>query len=278
MRHARSCKCQHAKGTIVDLGITGKRALVLGGNRGIGFGIAQALAAEGVHVAIAGRDSARSAEAVNELKAKADVQVESASLDLARTDELPGFAKGLGERFGPIDILVNNTGGPEYGGASNRPATEWAARFQDMILSVIVLTDALLPTMRQRRWGRILTVISSGVIQPIPILGISNTLRASLVGWSKTLSAEVAPDGVTANILVPGRIDTERVRLTDEANAAKLGISVDEAKKRSTATIPLGRYGTIEEFGAAAAFVASARASYMTGAMVRVDGGIVRSW
>jgi 3-oxoacyl-[acyl-carrier protein] reductase len=262
----------------VDLGIAGKRALVLGGNRGIGFGIAQALAAEGVHVAITGRDATRSAAAVSALKANATVQVESAALDLARTDELPTFAGALTARFGPIDILVNNTGGPDYGGASDRSAAEWSARFQDMILSVIVLTDALLPAMRRRRWGRILTVISSGVIQPIPILGMSNALRASLVGWSKTLSAEIAPDGVTANILVPGRIDTERVRLTDEANAAKLGISADEAKKRSTATIPLGRYGTIAEFGATAAFVASQHASYMTGAMIRLDGGIVRSW
>ena len=262
----------------MDLGIAGKRALVLGGNRGIGFGIAQALAAEGVHVAITGRDAARSTDAVAELKANSSVQIESARLDLACTDELPAFAAMLTERFGPIDILVNNTGGPQYGGATDRSAAEWSARFQDMILSVIVLTDALLPAMRQRRWGRILTVISSGVVQPIPILGISNTLRASLVGWSKTLSAEVAPDGVTANILIPGRIDTERVRLTDAANAAQLGISVDEARKRSTATIPLGRYGTIAEFGAAAAFAASERASYMTGAMIRVDGGIVRSW
>jgi 3-oxoacyl-[acyl-carrier protein] reductase len=262
----------------VDLGIAGKRALVLGGNRGIGFGIAQALAAEGAHVAVTGRDAARSAAAVSELKANSKVQVESAALDLARTGELPAFAQGLTERFGPIDILVNNTGGPDYGGATNRSAAEWSARFQDMILSVIVLTDALLPAMRRRRWGRILTVISSGVIQPIPILGMSNALRASLVGWSKTLSAEVAPDGVTANILVPGRIDTERVRFTDEANAAKLGISAEEAKARSTATIPVGRYGTIAEFGAAAAFAASERASYITGAMIRVDGGIVRSW
>jgi 3-oxoacyl-[acyl-carrier protein] reductase len=262
----------------VDLGIAGKRALVLGGNRGIGFGIAQALAAEGVHVAITGRDATRSAAAVGELKANSSVQVESATLDLARTDALPTFAQGLTSCFGPIDILVNNTGGPDYGGATSRSAAEWNARFQDMILSVIVLTDALLPAMRQRRWGRILTVISSGVVQPIPILGMSNALRASLVGWSKTLSAEIAPDGVTANILVPGRIDTERVRLTDDANAAQLGISADEARKRSTATIPLGRYGTIEEFGAAAAFAASERASYITGAMIRVDGGIVRSW
>jgi 3-oxoacyl-[acyl-carrier protein] reductase len=146
------------------------------------------------------------------------------------------------------------------------------------VLSVITLTDCLLPAMRQRKWGRIITVVSSGVIQPIPILGISNTLRASLVTWSKTLSAEIAAEGVTANILVPGRIDTERVRLTDEATAKQLGVSLEEAKKRSTAAIPLGRYGYVEEIGAAAAFLASAQASYMTGAMVRVDGGIVRSW
>lgn len=262
----------------MDLGIAGKRALVLGGNRGIGFGVARALANEGVHVAIAARDAARLGEAARELKASADVEVHTASIDLSRVDMLPAFAEELTARFGTIDILVNNTGGPEYGGASGRALKEWSDRFQDMVLSVIALTDSLLPGMRAKRWGRILTVISSGVIQPIPILGISNTLRASLVGWSKTLSSEVAADGITANVLVPGRIDTERVRMTDEAVAAKQGLSVEEVQKRSTSTIPLGRYGTIEEFGATAAFVASEKASYMTGAMIRVDGGIVRSW
>jgi len=262
----------------VDLGIAGKRALVLGGNRGIGFGIARALAAEGADVVIAARDQARSAEAVRELQAGAKGRVDSARLDLAEVAGMPAFADGLLRRFGAVDILVNNTGGPAYGGASGRPAQEWTDRFQDMVLSVITLTDALLPAMRQRRWGRILTVISSGVMQPIPVLGISNALRASLVGWSKTLSSEVAADGITANILVPGRIDTERVRLTDEAVAARENIPVADVKRRSTATIPLGRYGTIEEFGAAAAFAASAQASYITGAMIRVDGGIVRAW
>jgi 3-oxoacyl-[acyl-carrier protein] reductase len=261
----------------MDLGIKGKRALVLGGNRGIGFGIAQALANEGVDVAIAARDEGRLAEAANELRA-AGTRIETARIDLERVEALPAFAKALGERFGTIDILVNNTGGPAYGGAANRPAKEWSDRFQDMVMSVITLTDCLLPAMRQRRWGRIITVVSSGVIQPIPILGISNTLRASLVAWSKTLSAEVAADGVTANVLVPGRIDTERVRLTDEATAKQQGIPVDEAKKRSTGTIPVGRYGHVREIGAAVAFIASIQASYMTGAMIRVDGGIVRSW
>ena len=146
-----------------------------------------------------------------------------------------------------------------------------------MVLSVITLTDALLPGMITRKWGRILTVVSSGVIQPIPVLGVSNTLRNALVGWSKTLSGEVAAHGITANVLVPGRIDTERVRLTDEAVAKREGITVEEARKRSFATIPLGRYGTTAEFGALAAFAASVPASYITGAMLRADGGIVRS-
>jgi 3-oxoacyl-[acyl-carrier protein] reductase len=261
----------------MDLGIKGKRALVLGGNRGIGFGIAQALAREGVDVAIAARDERRLAEAGEALRVTG-ARIDTAQIDLEHVGTLPAFAKALDERLGTIDILVNNTGGPAYGGATNRPAEEWSDRFQDMVLSVITLTDCLLPAMRQRRWGRIITVVSSGVIQPIPILGISNALRASLVAWSKTLSAEVAADGVTANILVPGRIDTERVRLTDEAMAKQQRISVDEAKKRSTTTIPVGRYGQVEEIGAAAAFIASVQASYMTGAMVRVDGGIVRSW
>lgn len=262
----------------MDLGIAGKRALVLGGNRGIGFGIARALAAEGVDVVIAARDTGRSAEAVRALQAAAGGRIDAVALDLAEVDQLPAFADGLVRRFGAVDILINNTGGPAYGGAGGRPPREWSDRFQDMVLSVITLTDALLPAMRKRRWGRILTVISSGVLQPIPILGISNALRASLVGWSKTLSSEVAADGITANILVPGRIDTERVRMTDAAVAERENIPIAEVQRRSTASIPLGRYGTIEEFGAAAAFLASVPASYITGAMIRVDGGIVRSW
>jgi 3-oxoacyl-[acyl-carrier protein] reductase len=266
----------------MDLGIAGRRALVLGGNRGIGFGIAKALAAEGVDVAIAARDPERLAAAAAELRAEGratrTTRIETAAIDLAQTAALPGFAQRLAESFGPIDILVNNTGGPAYGGAAGRPIEEWRDRFQDMVLSVITLTDSLLPAMRARRWGRILTVISSGVIQPIPVLAISNSLRASIVGWSKTLAAEVAPDGVTVNVLVPGRIDTERVRLTDEHVATRDNVSPAEAARRSHTGIPIGRYGTIDEIGAVAAFVASEPARYMTGTMVRVDGGIVRSW
>ncbi len=261
----------------MDLGLSGKRALVLGGNRGIGFGIAKSLVDEGAHVAIAARDPDRLRAAAADLRSGAKTEVTAAELDLGRTGDIPAFASSLTERFGPIDILLNNTGGPPYGGAAGRPLEDWRGAFENMVLSVIALTDALLPGMRSRRWGRVLTVISSGVIQPIPVLAISNSLRASLVGWSKTLSTEIAADGVTANILVPGRIDTERVRLTDEATARTQGLSVDEAALRSTATIPMGRYGRVEELAAVATFVLSERASYMTGTMIRVDGGIVRS-
>lgn len=262
----------------MDLGIAGRRALVLGGNRGIGQGIAQALAQEGVQVAITGRDPGRLDAALAELnKSTPEVRHQAFALDLADTPGLARFAAHVTSDFGPVDILVNNTGGPGYGGAADRGAAEWTAGFNEMVLSVITLTDALLPSMRQRRWGRIMTVVSSGVVQPIPILGVSNTLRSALVAWSKTLSVEVAREGVTVNVLVPGRIDTERVRLTDAAVAAKEGITAQEAQRRSTATIPMGRYGSPAEFGALAAFVAGNPASYITGSMLRCDGGNIRS-
>lgn len=265
----------------MDLGLTGKRALVLGGNRGIGLGIAKALIAEGVSVAITGRDAGRLNDAVAELHAaapdSAGVRIASFSLDLAATAQLAAFAADVTQSFGPIDILVNNTGGPEYGTAGGRDTVSWSTAFQEMVLSVITLTDALLPGMRERKWGRVMSVVSSGVVQPIPILGISNTLRNALVTWSKTLSTEVARDGVTVNVLVPGRIDTERVRLTDAAVAAKEGITAEDAKFRSTSTIPMGRYGSSAEFGALAAFIAGEPASYITGSMLRCDGGNIRS-
>jgi 3-oxoacyl-[acyl-carrier protein] reductase len=262
----------------MDLGLIGKRALVLGGNRGIGFGIAKALADEGADVLIAARDAARLSAAATELRITARGKIATAEIDLQKSTELAGFAERITKSFGPIDILVNNTGGPPYGGASNRPLKEWRDSFDEMVVCIIALTDALLPGMRARRFGRIVTVISSGVMQPIPILAISNSLRAAVVGWSKTLSSEVAADGVTVNILVPGRIDTERVRLTDAAVAEKEGLPIEKVQARSYAAIPMGRYGLPEDMGAAAAFICSTKANYMTGAMLRIDGGIVRSW
>ncbi len=251
----------------MDLAIARRRALVLGGNRGIGLAIAKALAAEGAQIAIAARDEAALASAAKEIGAAG-----AFTIDLADTAALPAFAM----RVGPIDILVNNTGGPPYGGALGRDPADWEHSFRAMSLSVIRLTDLFLPAMRAAQWGRILTIVSAGAVQPIPVLGISNTLRAGLIAWSKSLAPEVAKDGVTVNVLMPGRIDTERVRLTDEAAARSEGVSVEAVQQRSWSQIPMGRYGAPREIAAVAAFVCSAPASYMTGGVIRVDGGLVR--
>lgn len=256
----------------MDLKLAGRRALVLGGNRGMGLAIATALAGEGAAVAIAARDPVRLEAARAELGPGAM----AFPLDLGDTAGLPAFATGVTEAFGAPEILINNTGGPPYGAAGGRGIEEWQSSFQEMALSVIALTDAFLPAMRAARWGRIVTIVSSGAVQPVPVLGISNALRAALIGWSKTLAGEVAAEGVTVNVLVPGRIATERVFLTDQAAAQRQGLDPAEIQRRSEATIPVGRYGRPEEVADMVTFLASPRAAYMTGAMIRVDGGIIR--
>ena len=151
------------------------------------------------------------------------------------------------------------------------------AYFRSMVVSVIAITDAVLPSMKARGWGRIITSTSSGVVVPIPNLGISNALRLSLVGWSKTLAAEVGREGVTANIVLPGRIATPRISFLDEQRAKREGKSVAEVSAASAASIPVGRYGRPEKYGDVVAFLASERASYVTGSVIRVDGGFITS-
>jgi 3-oxoacyl-[acyl-carrier protein] reductase len=146
-----------------------------------------------------------------------------------------------------------------------------------MVLPVIAITNRVLPAMRAAGWGRIITSTSSGIISPIPNLGVSNTLRSALVGWSKTLAAEEAAHGITANVLVPGRIGTARTTSLDEAHARREGLSVDEVHARSAASIPAGRYGEPDEYASAATFLTSTAASYVTGSVVRVDGGYIKS-
>lgn len=256
----------------MDLKIAGRRALVLGGNRGMGLAIAEALAAEGAIVAIAARDAAASAQAVARLGAGAM----AFPLDLDDTAGLERFSTAVTEGFGAPEILVNNTGGPAYGGAAGRDPSDWDQAFRGMLLSIIRLTDLFLPGMRAAGWGRILTVVSTGAVQPIPVLGISNTLRAGVIAWSKTLSGEVAGQGITVNCLMPGRVGTERVHLTDAAAAAREGVDPAVVRAGSWASIPMGRYAEPAEIAAAAAFAVSGPASYMTGAVLRVDGGLVR--
>jgi len=260
----------------MDLGLQGKTALVLAGGGGLGRAIARALASEGANVAVAGvrADSIAATQA-----ALASMGSKSISLlwDLADLSQIDGNVAKVERELGPVDILVNNTGGPPPTPASGQDPAVWSKQFQSMVLSVIATTDRVLPNMRARHWGRVITSTSSGVAAPIPNLAISNTLRLSLVGWSKTLAREVAKDGITANIVAPGRIATGRIKFLDEAKAKREGRSVEEVEAENATTIPIGRLGKPEEYGDVVAFLASERAAYITGSIIRVDGGMIPS-
>jgi 3-oxoacyl-[acyl-carrier protein] reductase len=260
----------------MDFGLKGKTALVLGGGGGLGRAIAKSFAAEGAKVAVAGVGSTSIDATLAELRS---IGGSSLSLiwDLADLSVIDANIAKIESELGPVDILINNTGGPPPSTAAGQDPALWSKQFQAMVLSVIAITDRVLPGMKARGWGRILTSTSSGIIAPIPNLAISNTLRMSLVGWSKTLAREVAKDGITANIIMPGRIATARVATLDEARAKREGRSVEEVAAESAATIPVGRYGKPEEYADVVAFLASTRAAYITGSVIRVDGGMTTS-
>jgi 3-oxoacyl-[acyl-carrier protein] reductase len=260
----------------MDFGLKGKTAWVLGGGGGLGRAIAKSFAVEGAKVAVAGVGSTSIDATMAELHS---IGGNSLSLiwDLADLSVIDANIAKIESELGPVDILINNTGGPPPSTAAGQDPALWAKQFQAMVLSVIAITDRLLPGMKARGWGRILTSTSSGIIAPIPNLAISNALRMSLVGWSKTLAREVAKDGITANIIVPGRIATARVATLDNARAKREGRSVEEVAAESAATIPVGRYGKPEEYADVVTFLASTRAAYITGSVIRVDGGMTAS-
>ena len=260
----------------MELGIKGKVSLVLGAGGGLGGAIATALAREGATVVacdVSHEGLTRTVEAASREGSTIVPKV----LDLADVDSLAGFVDQTSAELGPISILVNNTGGPPPGTAAGVDVGVWRQHFESMVLSIIRITDAVLPGMRKAGWGRVITSTSSGVIAPIPNLGLSNALRSTLVGWSKTLASEVGRDGITANIVLPGRIATARIQALDEAKAAREGRPVEEVSRASAASIPVGRYGQPQEYGDVVAFLASERASFINGSVIRVDGGMIPS-
>lgn len=252
--------------------LQGKTALVLGGSKGIGLGVAKAFAEAGARVAVTSRNIAAAEEISSTLPGAFAFGCDTGSMT-----SIEALARDAEATLGAIDILVLNSGGPPAGPVLDVKIDAYRTAFESLFLGPAHLTSLLLPGMMERGYGRILTVGSSGMIEPIPHLAISNVIRPAAVGWSKTLSREVAASGVTVNILVPGRIQTDRVNQIDASNANKSGQSVDAVKTASLDRIPAGRYGTIEEFGATAAFLAGPAAGYITGSMIRIDGGMLAS-
>ena len=259
----------------MDLGLGSRTALVLGAGGGLGSAIARTLAREGARVADADIDAGsatRTAALVEGAGGTAALPLQWDLSDLSVIDERVGVVEAA---LGPVDILINITGGPPPTPAAGQTQELWDASFRSMVLSVIAITDRVLPGMRSRRWGRIITSTSSGVVAPIANLGISNSLRQTLLGWSKTLAAEVGRDGVTANIVIPGRIATQRITFLDEQKAKRENRPLDDIVRQSTGSIPLGRYGEPREYADVVAFLVSDRASYLTGSTFRVDGGML---
>ncbi|GAA5165716.1 SDR family oxidoreductase [Ornithinimicrobium tianjinense] len=256
----------------MDLGLSDRTALVLGATSGIGRAIAQALAAEGANLVLVGRDVDRVRALTESLPSTVGV-----AADLTDSGTPERVLSVAQETFGDVDVLVLNGGGPRPGTARELGADGVTTAVDLLVRPHVALVQAVLPAMIERGWGRIVAVGSSGVQQPLPNLAASNVGRAALAGYLKTLAGEVAGSGVTVNMVLPGRIDTDRVTQLDQAAAERTGRTVQEVRAGSEASIPAGRYGTPEEFAAVAVFLASQAAAYVTGEQIRCDGGLVRA-
>lgn len=261
----------------MDLGLQGKVALVQASSRGLGRAIATELAAGGAKVMVSSRDEEALARAAGEIREATGAEVDHCPTDLTRAEDIENLVRRTAERFGGVDVLVTNTGGPPAGNFGDFEDKDWTAAFDLILLSLIRAVRETLPHMRERGGGRIVNVASSSIKQPIEGLILSNTFRAGIVGLAKSLSAELAPDGILVNTIGPGRISTERSAAIDAKNAEARGIPVEEVREKIESSIPLGRYGTPEEFAKVAAFLASPANSYVTGQAILVDGGMVRA-
>jgi len=256
----------------MDIGLSGKTAIVAGSTSGLGLAVGRALDAEGANVVISGRRGDVAEKEAERLSSARGVEV-----DLGAPDAPDRLVAAAVDHFGPVDVLVLNSGGPPPSTAKDMSPDQLEKALHQLLTQQIRLASLVLPGMCERGWGRIVAIGSSGVQQPIENLALSNVARAGLAGYLKTLSREVAAQGVTVNMVLPGRIDTARVAEIDAGRAKREGVSAEEARLRSQAAIPMGRYGTPEEFAAVVAFLCGEPASYVTGAQIRCDGGLVGS-
>ena len=261
----------------MDLQLAGRIAMVGGASRGLGLAVARALAAEGARVSIASRDGAALHRAAEDLKSGTGAEVLPVAADLRSGDAIARWHRATLDAFGGVDLLFTNTGGPPPGPALGFDDRGWQEGFELLVLSAVRMARLVVPSMQSRGGGSIVMSTSTSVKEPIPNLALSNVLRASVSALAKTLALELAPSRIRVNQLIPGRIDTDRLRQLDHASAARAGIPFEQQRAQAQTAVPLGRFGEAEEFGRAAAFLLSGAASYITGATLQVDGGLLKA-
>ena len=261
----------------MDLGLKGKAAFVAAASKGLGRAIAEELAAEGVDLFLCARGEDALMKTCDEIARSSGVRVEAMTVDVSREADTRAAVRAAIARFGKVDILVTNAGGPPSGKFESLSPKAWKDAVDLTLMSVVNLTTEVVPGMKERRWGRIINVTSIAVKQPVEGLMLSNSLRSAVTGFAKTLANEVATFGITVNNILPGYTRTERVEQLSDAAAKREGITREAATARWESEIPMRRLGEPREFAALAAFLASERASYITGTSIPVDGGWIRS-
>lgn len=261
----------------MDLGLKGKVAMVSGASRGLGYAVARVLAAEGAKVSIASRDEAKIIDAGKRIAAETYSDTLAVPVDVRSADAIAAWHAKTIAKFGGVDLLFVNSGGPPAGASLSFDDDQWKAAFELLVLSAVRVVRLVVPSMKARGGGAIVVSTSTAVLEPIPNLALSNVVRASTAALAKTLAGELAADKIRVNHLLPGRINTDRVRELDTIRGNATGTSPDEVKAGYEKTIPLGRYGDPMEYGTAAAFLFSDAARYITGASLQVDGGLVKA-
>ena len=261
----------------MDLGLKSKVAVVAAASKGLGRAVAHELAAEGATVVMCARGQDALDAARDEIVRATRADVRAVAADVATMEGIERVAKLALDAHGRVDILVNNAGGPPSGPFEKHPWSEWEKAVQLTLRSAVELTRHVLPGMRERKWGRVVNITSIAVKQPVDGLMLSNSVRAAVTGWARTLANEVAVDGVTVNNVLPGYTKTDRVTQLNAARAASEGVDTNEIQRRIDAQIPMRRMGDAREFAAMVAFLASERASYITAQSIPVDGGWIRS-
>ena len=256
----------------MDFRLKGKRAIVMAASRGLGYASALGLAREGCHLVICSRDQARIEAAADTIRRETGAHVKALTADVSSATEAKRLVDAAVDEYGGLEIVVHNAGGPPAGETLAMSEEQWQKAFEQNLLSFTRIVHAAAPEMKKAGYGRVLTIASSSIKQPIPNLALSNALRAGVWGLAKTLSRELGPQGILVNVIAPGRINTERIAELDQANAQKSGKPVEEVRKASVGTIPLGRLGRPEELANLVVFLASEAGSYISGQAIMVDG------